>query len=108
MRSQVCLLVLSERCRTDLPECCANALTLQAAGVSEGLDVSDLVDRAIVPPVGRWQVSAARSLQDEKDGPNQHPQPAEPEQHQQRPTGPHPAEGTWRAIISSECLNACT
>ncbi len=67
-------------------------LTPQVAAVSEGLDVSNLVQRAVVPPVGGGQVSAARSLQDDEDGSHQHPQPAEPEHHQQRPAGPHPAE----------------
>ncbi len=78
-----------------------DALTLQVAGICEDLDVSDLVQWALVPPVGGGQISAARSLQDDEDGSDQHPQPAEPEHHQQRPAGPHPAgeqedQTTWR------------
>lgn len=67
-------------------------------GVGEDLDVSDLVQRALVPPVGGGEVSAARSLQDDEDGSRQHPQPAEPEHHQQGPAGPDPAEDTETSI----------
>lgn len=75
-----------------LPQCRASALTLQVAGVGEGPDVCDLVERAVVPPAGGGEVSAARRLQDDEDGAEQHRQPAEPEEQQQRPARPHPAE----------------
>lgn len=67
-------------------------LTFQVLGVSEGLDVSNLVQGAVIPPVVAGQISAARGLQDDEDSSCQHPQPAEPEHHQQCPAGPHPAE----------------
>lgn len=75
-------------------------LTFQVVGVGESLDVSNLVQRPIIPPVGVGQIFAARGLQDDEDGPHQHPQPAEPEHHQQRPAGPHPAEKQEKAGLS--------
>lgn len=76
-------------------------------GLSEGLDVSDLVEWAVVPPAHGGQVSAARSLQDDEDGSTQHPQPAEPEQQQQHPAGPDPAGGAEHRQLNTPLSTVC-
>lgn len=73
-----------------LPSC--GPLTLQVAALAEDPDVSELVERSVVPPAGGGQVSAAGRLHDDEHGPSQDPQPAQPEDHQQGPAGPNPSE----------------
>lgn len=69
-------------------------LTLQVLGITEGLDVPNLVKWSIIPPAGGGQISTAGSMHNDEDGSSQHPHPAEPEDDQESPAGPHPAERT--------------
>lgn len=68
------------------------SVTLQVAALAESLDVSQLVQGSFVPPAAGGQVSAAGGLQDDEHGPGQDPQPAQPENHQQGPSGADPSK----------------
>lgn len=78
-------------------------LTLQVAALAEDPDVSELVQRSVVPPAAGGHVSAAGGLHDDEHCAGQDPQPAQPEDHQQGPAGPDPAGGTEPgAIVQSQ------
>lgn len=66
-------------------------LTLQVAALAESLDVSELVQRSVIPPAAGGQVSAAGGLNNDEHSPGQDPQPAQPEDHQQGPSGADPS-----------------
>lgn len=65
--------------------------TCQALIPSEGIYISDLVQRSLIPPVHLRQRLATWGLDNDHDSPSQHAHPAEPEQDQQEPASPDPS-----------------